>query len=161
MTAPWWCLVAGASFALFSLNAIRPVRSRSPLSIPSFMAGWIATELPGGMLAAEIVVFIALVATGALGAWPGLVGAVLWVASFGTLVLLERRTRARAPWSRPHCGTSPTRPRRPQAHSSRTRCNAASGTPRAMVGATCSMSTDLPEPGREHRSSCSCQAVPG
>jgi acetyl esterase/lipase len=91
--APWLLLVAGASFALLTINALVPLRH--PLLVfQSFLAGLALREAAAHQLAWQVPIAIALLAFGALATWPGVVGLVLCgVAWVGLVVLFVRARR--------------------------------------------------------------------
>lgn len=70
------------AFALLAVNALFPVR-REPLNVASFSLGWIPSELPVHVGAAESLATIALALDGGLSAWPGWVGLAVVVGSLG------------------------------------------------------------------------------
>jgi len=74
----------------FTLNAFRPLRLEV-LSLPSFFAGWLTSELPLHHLVWEAIATIVFVALGALNGWPGWVGLAVTLLSWVGLVVLARR----------------------------------------------------------------------
>jgi acetyl esterase/lipase len=88
--APWLLLAVGLVGAVFTLNAVRPVRHVG-LVAPSFFAGWLTAELSLYHLVWQVPVTGLLVHTGALRAWPGSVGLAVAVASWVGLGLLQAR----------------------------------------------------------------------
>ena len=82
-------LFLGASLwgAGFTVNAFRPPRA-SLLSVPTFAAGWLTSELPVHHLAWQALVTAGFIADGALDEPPGWVGLGITAASWAGLVAL-------------------------------------------------------------------------
>ena len=74
--------------ALFTLNAYRPQRRTGWLIIPSFLAGWLTSELALHHLAWQALATGLFVWGGALEAWTGWLGLAITLASWGGLLLL-------------------------------------------------------------------------
>jgi acetyl esterase/lipase len=84
--------------ALFTLNAMYPVRRNRLLFGPSFLASWMTIELAGHHLLWQGVATIVFVLLGALDNWIGWVGLAITVVSWvGLLVIMRdgRRTAQR------------------------------------------------------------------
>jgi acetyl esterase/lipase len=94
--APWEFLIVTVIGAALTLNAYRPLARSARLSVVSFFAGWLVSELPVHHLVWQLLATAAFVYLGALRAWPGWLGmgitAVSWVA-LGYLVLEAHRAR--------------------------------------------------------------------
>jgi acetyl esterase/lipase len=85
--APWLLLVAGAAFALLTLNALVPLR-HPLLMFQSFLAGLAVREAAGHQLLWQLPIAVVLVAFGALRGWPGHLGLALCSIAWAGLVLL-------------------------------------------------------------------------
>lgn len=68
--------------ALLTLNVHRPIRRLGPLSIPSFMFGWLIGDLPFHQIAIQVVVTSVFVAGGVLREPLGVAGFVITLASW-------------------------------------------------------------------------------
>lgn len=90
LSVPWLFLLASVVGAAFTLNALRPMGSRPRRSVVSFFAGWLTTELALHHLAWQALMTVVFVWFGALGAWPGVVGLAITLASWAGLVGLYR-----------------------------------------------------------------------
>jgi acetyl esterase/lipase len=88
VTIPVFFLLLSLVGAALTANVYRPLRGRSPLVVPSFLAGWLSSELAVHRVVGEVLVTLLLVAEGALGAWPGWLGLALSVGSWGALLAL-------------------------------------------------------------------------
>ncbi len=86
-------LLAGATAAATTANAIRPLPRTQALSVPSFAFGLPVSELPIQVGLLELASFLALGRDGATRGWQGKVGVAAFAASLG-------RARFRAPPSR-------------------------------------------------------------
>jgi acetyl esterase/lipase len=90
--------VAGAFFAvsvigaLFTLNALWPARRPEALTIPSFFAGWLTSELPFHHLAWQAIATSVWIALGALNSWPGVAGLLITLVSWIGIAVLIRRS---------------------------------------------------------------------
>jgi acetyl esterase/lipase len=95
---PWswsWAFLAVTLVgAWFTFNAYLPIRAGRLLSIPSFFAGWLTSELAAHHFAWQLAATGFFVWMGALAAWPGWAGlaitGVSWVALLA-LVPIARR----------------------------------------------------------------------
>ena len=85
MLAPWLLFAAGLGFALLALNVYRPLRRPAPVALLSFLAGWLAGELPRHAFALQALTLGALVAAGGAQAWPGWVGLAVCTAAWPLL----------------------------------------------------------------------------
>jgi len=89
MTWPWLFLAVTLVGALFTFNAYLPRPAHgSWLSVPSFFAGWLTSELVAHHFAWQLAATIFFVWMGALDAWPGWVGLGVTVASWGALLAM-------------------------------------------------------------------------
>jgi acetyl esterase/lipase len=86
VSAPWLFLSIAVICAVFTGNALRPLRG--PLWAVSFFAAWLTTELALHHLAWQGVLAAFLISEGALGASPGWVGLVILAVSSLGLVWL-------------------------------------------------------------------------
>ena len=91
--ASWLFLVGSLWGAWFTWNAYRPIASHPRLSIVSFFAGWLTTELALHHLAWQVLVTIGFIWLGALGHWPGWVGLGITLASWVGLAGCLRTAR--------------------------------------------------------------------
>lgn len=81
---------------LFTLNAYRPFARGGPLSVLSFMAGWLTSELPVHHVLWQLVASAAFIAAGALDGAAGWAALAVNVGSWAGLVYLAREgARAR------------------------------------------------------------------
>jgi acetyl esterase/lipase len=91
----WLLLLLGALGALYSLNALAPRKSRSPLVFAwSFFASWITLELVWHHLAFGTLLTAVLVSQGALDHPAGLVGLGLMVLTGAVLIWIGVRGRS-------------------------------------------------------------------
>jgi acetyl esterase/lipase len=67
----WLLLVLALAGALGTWNAYRPRYRPAWLALFSFFAGWLTAELALHQIAAQVLIAAALIASGALSAWPG------------------------------------------------------------------------------------------
>jgi acetyl esterase/lipase len=74
--------------ALMTANAFVAQRRFTPFVIPSFLAGWLVSELPRHQIAWQAVATVAFVGAGALESWQGWLGLVVTFASWGGLLAL-------------------------------------------------------------------------
>jgi acetyl esterase/lipase len=89
-------LVVSIIGALLTINAYRPLVRRGPLSIFSFFAGWLASELPFHRVVLQLVIAAFFVSQGALDAWQGWAALGLMGASWvGHWYLVAEAHRAR------------------------------------------------------------------
>ncbi len=71
MTASWLFLGAALWGAWFTWNGYRPIYRHGRLSVVSFFAGWLTTELALHHIAWQVLFAAGFIASGALAAWPG------------------------------------------------------------------------------------------
>jgi acetyl esterase/lipase len=83
---PWIFLAVTIIGALFTLNAHLPQRRTGALIIPSFLGGWLTSELPLHHIAWQLVATVVFVWAGALEAWPGWAGLAITLVSWGALM---------------------------------------------------------------------------
>ena len=80
--------------ACFTFNAYLPQRVLGLLTVPSFFAGWLTSELASHHFAWQLVATAFFVAAGALESWPGWLGlgitAASWAGLYGLAVISER-----------------------------------------------------------------------
>lgn len=89
MSWPWLFLAVTLVGALFTFNAYLPRPALgSWLSIPSFFAGWLTSELVTHHFAWQLAATVFFVWMGALDAWPGWVGLGVTVASWAALLAM-------------------------------------------------------------------------
>lgn len=92
-----------------TVNTFRPLGGW--MRIPAFFASWLVNELPLYTLLGQAAVTIAFVRGGALDAWPGRVGLLVTVASWGGVIVLWRRGHLAGHTMRealgPHAGDEP------------------------------------------------------
>jgi acetyl esterase/lipase len=81
-------LIVSIVGAAFTVNAHWPRRRQSILTVPSFFAAWLTTELAVHHIAWQAAATVVFVAAGALAAWPGWVGLALTLASWAGLAVL-------------------------------------------------------------------------
>ena len=79
--------------AALVLNANFPIRRSAALVFPSFIAGWLTSELALQLLALEAVLVLGFGLQGALRDWPGLLGLTILVATTPGVLRLWRRAR--------------------------------------------------------------------
>lgn len=91
---PWAFLAVSLLGAAFTVNAWRPRRRQGVLVVPSFVAGWLTTEMAAHHLFWQAVATVAFVWAGALEAWPGWVGLGVTLASWVGLGALVRASRS-------------------------------------------------------------------
>jgi acetyl esterase/lipase len=89
----WLFLLLSLYGALYTLNAFAPLRRGRVLFIWSFVSSWLTIE--GALLHMiwQVAVSAAFVWAGALGSWPGRVGALITVVSWAGLLVLHRKAR--------------------------------------------------------------------
>jgi len=96
--ASWAFLAVSLWGAWFTYNAYRPMISHERLSVVSFFAGWLTTELALHHIAWQAVCTVGFVWLGALEAWPGKLGMLITLASWaglaGCLASARRAERA-------------------------------------------------------------------
>lgn len=89
MTWSWLFLAVTLVGALFTFNAYLPRPAHgSWLSVPSFFAGWLTSELVAHHFAWQLAATAFFVWMGALDAWPGWVGLGVTVASWAALLAM-------------------------------------------------------------------------
>jgi acetyl esterase/lipase len=89
MSWPWLFLAVTLVGALFTFNAYLPRPAHgSWLSIPSFFAGWLTSELVPHHFAWQVAATGFFVWMGALEAWPGWLGLFVTVASWAALLAM-------------------------------------------------------------------------
>ncbi len=74
--------------AVLTLNAYRPLARRGRLSLVSFFAGWLVSELPVHHVAWQVLFTAGFVMRGALNRWPGQLGMAIVIASWYGLIYL-------------------------------------------------------------------------
>jgi acetyl esterase/lipase len=79
--------------AALVLNANFPIRRSAALVFPSFVAGWLTSELALQLLVLEAVLVLGFGAQGALQHWPGALGLVILLGSTPGVLRLWRRAR--------------------------------------------------------------------
>lgn len=82
----WAFLAVSIWGAWFTWNTWRPSKPRSAVSVPSFFAGWLTSELAAHHVAWQAVATVVFVAMGALSAWPGWVGLGITLLSWAALL---------------------------------------------------------------------------
>jgi len=101
MMAPWAFLATSLLGLLLSANVLRPARWPGGLAIVSFFAGWLVGELAMHALLVQVAMAGVFIELGALGTWPGQVGAGFAAASCALLVVAQvRASRARGAFDR-------------------------------------------------------------
>ena len=88
MTWPWLFLLVTIAGALFTFNAYLPRPANSLLAAPSFIAGWLTSELVAHHFAWQIAATLFFVWMGALDAWPGWLGLGITFASWAALLAM-------------------------------------------------------------------------
>jgi acetyl esterase/lipase len=83
---PWLFLAVSLWGAWFTYNAYRPITGHPQLSVLSFFAGWLTTELALHHILWQAVATVVFVWAGALDAWPGVLGLVVTLVSWAGLV---------------------------------------------------------------------------
>jgi len=94
--APSLFLAVSILGALFTLNAYMPQRRTGPLVIPSFLFGWLTSELPLHHIAWQVVATALFIWAGALesgAGWLGLGICLVSWAALANLVLLARQAK--------------------------------------------------------------------
>jgi len=94
---PWIYLALSAWGALFTYNAYVPRRTSRLLNLPSFLAGWLTSELPVHHVAWQVVATFFWVAMGALSGWPGWLGLGISLVSWFYLLKIVPIARAAGP----------------------------------------------------------------
>jgi len=93
----WLFLFATVVGALFTLNAYLPQRRTGAMSIPSFLGGWLTTELALHHIAWQLAATVLFVWAGALEAWPGWAGLGITAVSWAALIAHVRLAGHAAP----------------------------------------------------------------
>jgi acetyl esterase/lipase len=94
-TVSWLFLAVALVGAWFTFNAHVPQRRTGPFIVPSFLAGWLTTELARHHLVWQLIATLVFIWAGALGAWPGWIGLGVTLASwFGLARLVPIARRA-------------------------------------------------------------------
>ncbi len=91
----WAFLLLAVIGAWLTLNAHRPYRGFGPLSVPTFFAGWLHSELVLHALSLQASIVALAIWLGGLERWPGWLALALTAASWGgmvSLLLLARQT---------------------------------------------------------------------
>jgi len=82
-----WLFLAGSVWgAWFTWNAYRPISDRPRLSVLSFFAGWLTTELALHHIAWQAVLTAGFLWLGALAHWPGRIALAVTLLSWAGLV---------------------------------------------------------------------------
>jgi acetyl esterase/lipase len=81
----WLFLLVSVWGAWFTYNAYRPITMRRRLSVVSFFAGWLTTELALHHIAWQAICTAGFIWLGALHAWPGILGLIITVSSWAGL----------------------------------------------------------------------------
>jgi acetyl esterase/lipase len=85
---PWIFLAVTLVGATFSFNAYFPRRAATLLAVPSFLAGWLTSELAAHHFAWQLAATVGFVWAGALEAWPGWLGLGITFVSWAALLAL-------------------------------------------------------------------------
>ena len=96
MTAPTLFLIVSIVGLLFTVNALRPL-PLEVLSVPTFFAGWLTSELPFHHLVWQAIATGVFVANGALDGPAGWVGVLLTLVSWCGLAVLVARAQQTEP----------------------------------------------------------------
>jgi acetyl esterase/lipase len=91
---PWLFLVASLIGALATVTALVPARHLWFFTIPYFFSSWLTGELAWHHIAWQAITTVVFVACGALGAWPGVLGLMITLCSWGGLIVYQRRAVA-------------------------------------------------------------------
>jgi acetyl esterase/lipase len=94
---PWLFLLVTLVGAWFTFNAYVPHRRIGSLVFPSFLAGWLTSELSAHHFAWQLGATVLFVWAGALSAWPGWVGLGITLASWAGLIAMVPISRRAAP----------------------------------------------------------------
>jgi acetyl esterase/lipase len=94
---PWAFLVVTLVGAWFTFNAYVPHRRAGSMVVPSFLAGWLTSELSAHHFAWQLAATLFFVWAGALAAWPGWVGLGVTFVSWAGLLALMLISRRAAP----------------------------------------------------------------
>jgi acetyl esterase/lipase len=93
----WLFLGASIWGALFTANALRPIKRPWPLTGLSFFPAWLTTELALHHIVWQSVASAIFVYLGALTSWPGQVGAAITLLSWAALAWLFYSARGCGP----------------------------------------------------------------
>ncbi len=93
----WLFLGVSLAGAAFTWNAWFPRPAGTPLSIPSFFAGWLTSELVGHHFAWQLLATAGFGLAGAFERWPGRLGLGVTVASWAALLGLAVVARRSEP----------------------------------------------------------------
>jgi acetyl esterase/lipase len=94
---PWLFLLVTLVGAWFTFNAYVPHRRVGSLVLPSFLAGWLTSELSAHHFAWQLAATVLFGWAGALSAWPGWVGLGITLASWAGLIAIVPISRKAAP----------------------------------------------------------------
>ena len=86
--APSLFLAVSILGALFTLNAYMPQRRTGPLAIPSFLLGWLTSELPVHHIAWQALLTVLFIWSGALDSGAGWLGLGITLVSWAALAAL-------------------------------------------------------------------------
>lgn len=89
--APWLFLVGSVISLLAALTALLPGRRMSYASIPYFFFAWLTAELAVHHIAWQVTAASVLIAHGALGSWPGVLGLLIALCAWAALGACQRR----------------------------------------------------------------------
>jgi acetyl esterase/lipase len=95
--AAYGLLALAVLSALLTHNARRPIRRIEALIFPSFVAGWLTSELALHALVFDLAACVVLIANGALDSWPGYLGLAIMLATLPQLRALWSRSLEIAP----------------------------------------------------------------
>ena len=98
LAVSWLFLLVSLWGAWFTYNTYRPLTGNRWLSMMSFFAGWLTTELALHHIVWQALFTAGFVWLGALDAWPGRVGLAITLGSWAGLAgcLASARTAAAA-----------------------------------------------------------------
>ncbi|MCH7707407.1 MAG: alpha/beta hydrolase [Myxococcales bacterium] len=95
---PWLFLAMAVIGVWFTFNAYLPARVRGSLTGPSFVAGWLTSELSSHHFAWQLIATVCFVWAGALEAWPGWLGLGItlasWIGLFGLTMISHHAAAA-------------------------------------------------------------------
>jgi acetyl esterase/lipase len=77
----------------FTWNALRPSWDSPRFAVVSFAAGWLTSELPLHHMAWQALATLGFAIAGAFSAWPGRLGLLITLASWGGLLVAHRQAR--------------------------------------------------------------------
>jgi acetyl esterase/lipase len=90
----WLFLAVSLWGAWFTWNALRPSWDSPRFAVVSFAAGWLTTELALHHVAWQLVATLGFGVLGAFGDWPGRLGLLITVLSWGGLLATQRQAHA-------------------------------------------------------------------